>query len=112
MWRAVRGHSVVFAGVFALTLIGLAVVRWVQWGLGWIGLPWWALLILPGLALAWAARREPEWIPDQAVRTKWARGLVLGAVVAALLAAWLVPGVPQPPRERTESVRPRGPAGR
>jgi len=110
--RAMLGRSVVFAAVFALTLMGLAVVSWVRYALGWIGLPWWVLLIVPGIALGWAAKREEQWIPDPAVRTTWARGLALGAIVASLVMAWLTPAAPPPEEARPDSPRPHGPPGR
>ncbi len=112
MWKALLGRSVVFAGLFALTLMGLSVLGWVKWGLSSMGVHWLALLIVPSLLIAAAARKEKEWIPDEAERKKWARGLVFGSLIAAVLAAFLFPKPPSPKPDRPTSPRRIGPPGK
>lgn len=111
LWRALRGRSVTFAALFALTLTGFSVLGWLQWILRAAGAHWLALLLAPALIVMALARKEAEWVPDEEERRKWARGLVFGAILAAVLAGFLVPEPPapeRPPPAPTRSVGPRG----
>ena len=36
----------------------------------------------------WLAKQEPQWLPDEAVRKRWARGLIAGSLVLAIVIAW------------------------
>lgn len=112
MWKALLGRSVIFAGLFALTMMGLSVLGWLKWGLKAVGVPWLLLLVVPSVVLMWAAKREKEWWPDEAERKKWARGLVFGSLIATVLAAFLFPAPPRPAAERPAPVRRIGPPGK
>lgn len=112
MWKALLGKSVIFAGLFALTLMGLSVLGWLRWALASLGVHWLALLVVPSLLIMAAVRKEKEWWPDEAERKKWARGLVFGSLIAAVLAAFLFPAPPQPVEERVTPVRRIGPPGK
>ena len=112
MWKALLGRSVIFAGLFALMMMGLSVLGWVRWGLQSIGVHWLALLAVPSLLVMAAVRKEKEWFPDEAERKKWARGLVFGSLLAAILAAILFPAPPRPAGERTGPERRIGPPGK
>jgi hypothetical protein len=69
------------------------------------------LLVGPTLALALLVRKEPEWIPDEQVRRRWAQGLVVGSVLAALLASFRLEAAPEPARspEAPALIRLQGP---
>lgn len=111
LWKALRGRSVTFAALFALTLTGFSVITWLKWLLAVSGAHWLALLVGPTLVLGLLVRKEPEWIPDEQVRRKWARGLVFGSVLAALISGLIVPEAPKPVRspEAPGKVRMQGP---
>ncbi len=34
---------------------------------------------------------EPQWLPDEGKRKLYARGLIIGSIVVAILIAWLRP---------------------
>ncbi|HEU5078112.1 MAG TPA: hypothetical protein VFT72_02820 [Opitutaceae bacterium] len=91
LWRALRGQSVVFAALFALTLLGLSVVRVLQHLLAAAGAPWLLLLILPALIFGFLAKREEEWVPDPLVRKRWSRRLVFGSIAVAIAISFLKP---------------------
>jgi hypothetical protein len=88
-WRALRGHSVTFAAMFALSLLGFSAVAEFRHLLSRIGAPWYAWLLIPMLAIAYLARKESEWLPDAMSRRRWARGLFFGSIIIAVLIARL-----------------------
>jgi len=59
LWKGFKGNSVTFA------------------------------LVSPGLFFSWLAKREDRIIPDEAKRKLWARGLIAGSILLALLIAWI-----------------------
>ena len=88
-WRALRGHSLTFAGLFALALLGVSVVGKFRELLERLGAPWYAWLLVPILGVAFLARKEAEWLPDPARRRRWARGIFFGSIALSLaLAKW------------------------
>lgn len=97
--KAILGHSVIFAGIFALAVLGFSVFDGVRLGLRAMGASWWLLLILPTVAIIAAVRWEHHWLPDEELRKRWARSLVLGSLAVALLLSWLMPSAPPPTRE-------------
>jgi len=111
IWKALRGRSVTFAALFALTLTGFSVLGWLKWLLALAGAHWLALLIGPTLVIGLLVRKEPEWIPDEQARRTWARGLVFGSLLAAMLSSLLVPAAPDPatPHTAPAVMRPVGP---
>jgi hypothetical protein len=111
LWKALRGRSVTFAALFALTLTGFSVISWLKWLLAFSGAHWLALLVGPTLVLALLVRKEPEWIPDEQVRRRWAQGLVFGSILAAVLASFIIEDAPEPARspEGPATIRMQGP---
>lgn len=111
IWKALLGRSVTFAALFALTLTGFSVISWLKWLLANVGAHWLALLVAPTIVLGVLARKEAKWIPDEQVRRTWARGLVFGSILAALLSRLLIPDAPEPARSPAVPavIRPQGP---
>lgn len=107
LWRALRGQSVVFAALFALTLLGLSIVHVLRHMLAALGLPWLALLILPALIFGYLAKREEEWWPDPLERKRWSRRLVFGSIAVAIAISFLKP---KPPVTEQNAVTERGQA--
>lgn len=101
LWKALRGQSVTFAALFALSILGLSVVRAFRSLLSAIGAPWLLLFILPAIAIGLVARREREWMPDEEQRKRWSRRLVFGAIGLAVLLALFAPK--RSPERRDES---------
>jgi hypothetical protein len=88
LWRGFRGRSVTFALLFATFVLGWPVSAAVNHLLARLGVHWLYAMILPALFFMWLARREDRFIPDEARRKVWARGLIAGSLVLALLLAW------------------------
>lgn len=86
-WRALRGHSVTFAALFALGLLGISLLSEFRHLLTQLGAPWYAWLLVPIFAVAYFAKKETEWLPDLKKRKRWARGLFFGSIVIAVLIA-------------------------
>lgn len=105
LWKALRGQSVTFAALFALSILGLSVGRAFRHFLSLLGAPWLLLILLPIAVIGAVARREQEWIPDVNQRKRWSRRLVFGALGLSLLIGLLAP---KPPR--TSADEPSGPA--
>jgi hypothetical protein len=101
-WRALRGHSVTFAALFALGILGVSVVGWFRHVLRELGLPWWVWLVLPAVAVAVLARKEKRWLPEEERRRKWARGVVAVAIAAVMLMAKFSPKETEPVRKAGE----------
>ena len=115
-----------FAVLLACALLGVSVLRLVKEGLYAVGTPWWLVLIIPSVLIGMLAKKEAVWIPDEALRRRWARGLVIGSVVLSVLIAFIKPTPAKPPADPARqnpaepatqpsapsSVRPRGPSGK
>lgn len=86
-WRALRGHSVTFAVLFACAVLGISVIAGFRHLLSELGAPWYAWLLVPIVAIAYLAKKEPEWLPDPRVRKRWARGLFFGSIILAVTLA-------------------------
>jgi hypothetical protein len=89
LWRGLRGNSVTFALLFASCVVGLSLARYVKLGLEKLGVHWLYVLIVPVLFFGWLAKREPQWIPEERHRKWWARGLIAGSILLALVISWL-----------------------
>lgn len=115
LWRALRGHSVTFAALFAFSVLGISAVHVLRQALGALGAPWLLLLILPIVLVSTVARRESEWMPDEEQRKRWSRRLVFGAIALSALLALLAPK-PTPPAAGEQTVvspvRLHGPSGK
>lgn len=88
-WRGFKGRSVTFAVLFAALVLGWSISTELGLLLRRLGVHWLYALILPGLFFLWLAKREDRFIPDEAKRQIWARSLLVGSLVLALLIAWL-----------------------
>jgi uncharacterized membrane protein YfcA len=86
-WRACRTRSITAAALFALALMGISVLAGFRHLLSELGAPWFLWLLLPLAVVAAIARKEAEWMPDEAERRRWSRRIVVGAIVLALVAA-------------------------
>jgi ATP/ADP translocase len=89
LWRGFKGKSVTFALLFASCLLGWPISGQVGRLLARMGVHWLYVLILPGLFFMWLAKRESRLIPDEAKRQLYARSLIAGSIVIAILVAWL-----------------------
>ncbi len=90
-WRAVRGHSLTFAVLFACALFGISVLGFFRHALHWLGAPWYVWLLAPFLIVSVLAKNEAQWVPDPEKRRRWARWIAIGAVIATVLVAKLTP---------------------
>ena len=109
VWRALRGHSVTFAALFAFGVLGVSIVGWFRHLLRELGLPWLLWLILPAVGIGLLAKKEKVWLPDPDQRKRWARGLVAGAIATMMLLAKLSPDRPAAPAQTPSE--PQGRAG-
>lgn len=84
-WRALRGHSVVFAALFACGILGLSLISEFRHLLTRWHAPWYAWLIIPILLIGYLAKKETQWMPEVETRKKWSRWLFVGSIAIALL---------------------------
>ena len=87
--KGLRGNSVTFALLFASCLVGFSLSHLIHVVLEKLGVHWLYVMILPVVFFTWLAKREDRIIPDETLRRRWARGLILGSIVLALLIAWI-----------------------
>lgn len=87
--KGLRGNSITFAGLFASFVLGWSLSYYVKLGLARLGVHWLFVLLLPVFFFGWLAKREERWLPDTGQRKLWARGLIAGSLVLALLIGWL-----------------------
>ena len=86
-WRALRGHSVTFASLFALGVLGISVLAEFRHVLSRFGAPWYVWLFVPLFVVSFLARKEAEWLPAIETRRRWARGLFFGSILLAIVIA-------------------------
>ena len=98
LWRGLRGRSVTFAALFALAVLGFSVTRWLRYVLDRLEAPWLVWLLLPLIVIGLLAKKEVQWMPDAERRLKWAKGLIFGSLLAAILSSLLLPKPPEPER--------------
>jgi hypothetical protein len=98
-WRALRGHSVTFAAMFALGLLGISLVSEFRHLLSRLGAPWYVWFLIPMFAIGYVAKKEADWMPDATKRRRWARGLFFGSIAIAVLVAKFGPRKPTATRE-------------
>lgn len=89
LWRGFKGNSVTFALLFACLVLGWSVTGSLWFFLRQHGVHWLFALVVPGLCFSWLAQHENRIIPDEAKRKLWARGLIVGSVLLAVLIAWI-----------------------
>ena len=87
LWRAWRTRSITAAALFAFAVLGISVLGGFRHLLHRLGAPWYVWIFLPLALVATLARKEAEWMPDEIERRKWARRLVVGAIVLGLVMA-------------------------
>lgn len=85
LWRGFKGKSVTFALLFATFVLGWPMSDELGRLLGRAGVHWLYVLVLPGFLFMWLAKREERFIPDEANRKLWARGLIVGSLVLAIV---------------------------
>jgi hypothetical protein len=91
LWRGFKGRSVTFALLFASCLLGWPIAGSADRLLVRLGVHWLYALILPALFFMWLAKREDRFIPDEKKRQLYARSLIAGSIVLAIVIAWLTP---------------------
>ena len=104
-WRALRGHSITFAAMFALGLLGISLVSEFRGVLTRMDAPWYAWLLIPMFVIGYVAKKESEWLPDVARRKRWARILFFGSILLAVLIAKFGPRKNPPPAPAAESTQ-------
>lgn len=85
LWRGFKGRSVTFALLFAAFVLGWSLSSLVNELLARLGVHWLYAMILPSLFFMWLAKREADFIPDEAKRALYARGLIVGSIILAIV---------------------------
>lgn len=85
LWRGFKGKSVTFALLFASLVLGASLAHGVNVLLTRLGVHWLYVMIFSALLFPWLAKREPKYIPDENKRKLYARSLIAGAVVLAIV---------------------------
>jgi hypothetical protein len=89
LWLGLKGNSVTFAALFASFLLGWSLSHEVNVLLTRLGVHWLYALILPVLLFGWLSKKEEHLLPDPVKRRRWARSLILGSILLALLLGWV-----------------------
>lgn len=113
--KAVRGHSLTFASVFGLAVLGYSSYGLLRAAFSWLPLPWWALLVLPFVAVVVLAKHEHRLVADVDLRRRLAVALCVAAMLAATVGRMVLPApAASAPSEEIEQrpVRRPGPPGR
>ncbi len=84
--RVFRDHSLTFALVFALSVLGVSTWSALYGLLRRLSVPWWIAWILPVVIVSAVANREQRWVPDPVIRRRWSLGLVIVSIGIALAA--------------------------
>jgi ATP/ADP translocase len=85
LWRGFNGRSVTFALLFASLVLGASIAGGFTRLLAALGVHWLYVLIIPGFFFSWLSKREPVWLPDEAQRTLYARGLIAASIILAIV---------------------------
>lgn len=91
LWRGFKGKSITFALLFACFVLGWTVTGSVFVLLRKSGVHWFFALVGTVLFFSWLAKQEDKVLPDEKQRALYARGLIVAAIVVAVLIAWLRP---------------------
>lgn len=92
------GHSVTFAVLFGVLLLGVSLTQTLRQWLGEIAAPWYMLWIIPAVMVGVLAKLERLWQPDPRRRRWCARLILIASFVTALGLWWIKPK----PQEETE----------
>jgi hypothetical protein len=98
LWRGLKGNSVTFAALFASVLLGASIAGGFKHLLASLGVHWLYVVLIPIFLFSWLSHKEPQWLPDEGKRKLWARSLIVGSILLALLIGWLRPE----PKNETE----------
>lgn len=85
LWRGFKGNSVTFALLFATFVLGWPMSDELGRLLSRLGVHWLYVLVLPGFFFMGLAKREERIVPEAAKRKLWARGLIVGSLVLAIV---------------------------
>jgi hypothetical protein len=85
LWRGFRGNSVTFAALFASLLLGASIAGGFQKLLSSLGVHWLYVILIPIFLFSWLSRKELQWLPDERKRKLWARSLIAGSIVLAIV---------------------------
>ena len=85
LWRGLKGRSLTFALLFASFVLGWSLTHAVNVLLTRLGVHWLYALLLPALFFMWLAKREDRFIPEEAKRMLYARSLIAGSVILAIV---------------------------
>jgi len=87
--KGLRGNSVTFALLFASFVVGYSLSQLIHAILEKLGVHWLYVMILPVVFFTWLAKREDRIMPDESQRKRWARGLIAGSILLAMLVGWI-----------------------
>lgn len=79
------GNSVTFAALFASLLLGASIAGGFQKLLQSLGIHWLYVILIPVFLFSWLSRKETQWLSDERQRKLWARGLIAGSIVLAIV---------------------------
>ncbi len=91
LWRGFKGNSVTFAALFASLLLGASIAGGFRHLLAALGVHWLYVILIPIFLFSWLGRKELQWLPDEGKRKRYARSLIIGSILVAILIAWLRP---------------------
>jgi hypothetical protein len=90
-WRGLMGNSVTFAALFASVILGISIAGGFKHLLASLGIHWFYVLLIPIVFFSWLSRKESQWLPDTGKRKFYARSLIIGSILVAILITWLRP---------------------
>jgi hypothetical protein len=85
LWRGFKGRSVTFALLVASFVLGWSLSHYVNVLLTRLGVHWLYAMVLPAFFFMWLAKREERFIPDENQRKLYARSLIAGSIVLAIV---------------------------
>ncbi len=89
LWRGLKGNSVTFAALFASLLLGASIAGGFKHLLATLGVHWLYAILIPVFLFSWLSKNEPRWLPDETKRKLYARSLIAGSILLAILITWL-----------------------
>ena len=89
LWRGFKGNSVTFAAMFASLVLGASITGGFTRLLKALGFHWLYVVLVPIFFFSFLAKLEPQVIPDEGKRKLYARSLIAGSIVLAIVIAKL-----------------------